>query len=233
MRRRTRYFNWLYQESCHGSERQSSSRNGQEAAPAKPAEQQAEPALTDQKAKASYALGMGQGMNLRRQGVEMKELDAEAFAHGLQDAMEGKKPLLTENEMQAAVNQLQVDVQTHMKEMAENNKKEGDAFLAANKTKPGVVTLPSGLQYKIITTGTGPKPTAADTVSVNYRTYMVLKLRRMKSGSLEFFSRSDWSGASGVARGGSSCKDTVATFRAGRTTTIGRGWVKAESRSSD
>jgi FKBP-type peptidyl-prolyl cis-trans isomerase FklB len=49
------------------------------------------------------------------------------------------------------------------------NKKEGDAFLAANKTKEGVVTLPSGLQYKILQEGTGPKPTASDTVVCNYR----------------------------------------------------------------
>jgi FKBP-type peptidyl-prolyl cis-trans isomerase len=49
------------------------------------------------------------------------------------------------------------------------NKKEGEAFLAANKSKPGVVTLPSGLQYKILTAGTGPKPTATDSVNCNYR----------------------------------------------------------------
>ncbi|HMC32030.1 MAG TPA: FKBP-type peptidyl-prolyl cis-trans isomerase, partial [Candidatus Angelobacter sp.] len=56
-----------------------------------------------------------------------------------------------------------------MKLATENNKKEGDAFLAANKTKPGVVTLPSGLQYKIVKAGTGPKPAATDTVVCNYR----------------------------------------------------------------
>jgi FKBP-type peptidyl-prolyl cis-trans isomerase FklB len=56
-----------------------------------------------------------------------------------------------------------------MQQVAENNRKEGEAFLAANKTKEGVVTLPSGLQYKVLTAGTGPKPTAADTVVCNYR----------------------------------------------------------------
>ena len=56
-----------------------------------------------------------------------------------------------------------------MQQEGETNKKDGDAFLAANKTKPGVVTLPSGLQYKILTTGTGPKPTATDSVVCNYR----------------------------------------------------------------
>src|SRR5438309_9145950 len=56
-----------------------------------------------------------------------------------------------------------------MKQAGENNKKEGEAFLAANKSKPGVVTLPSGLQYKIVKPGTGPKPAATDTVVANYR----------------------------------------------------------------
>ncbi len=56
-----------------------------------------------------------------------------------------------------------------MKQAAETNKKEGEAFLAANKTKPGVVTTPSGLQYKILKEGTGPKPTAADKVVCNYK----------------------------------------------------------------
>jgi FKBP-type peptidyl-prolyl cis-trans isomerase FklB len=56
-----------------------------------------------------------------------------------------------------------------MKEAADKNKAEGEAFLAANKSKEGIVTLPSGLQYKILTEGKGPKPTAADTVVCNYR----------------------------------------------------------------
>ena len=56
-----------------------------------------------------------------------------------------------------------------MQQEGEANQKEGDAFLAANKSKPGVVTLPSGLQYKILTAGAGPKPTAADSVVCNYR----------------------------------------------------------------
>ena len=56
-----------------------------------------------------------------------------------------------------------------MKAVAEPNKKEGEAFLAANKTKEGVITLPSGLQYKVLTEGNGPKPTVTDTVVCNYR----------------------------------------------------------------
>jgi FKBP-type peptidyl-prolyl cis-trans isomerase len=68
---------------------------------------------------------------------------------------------------------LQAELRTKQEEKVKQegvvNKTAGDAFLAANKTKPGVVVLPSGLQYKIITTGTGPKPPAADTVVCNYK----------------------------------------------------------------
>jgi FKBP-type peptidyl-prolyl cis-trans isomerase FklB len=65
--------------------------------------------------------------------------------------------------------QLQSDVQARQKLAAEDNKKAGEAFLTQNKSKEGVVTLPSGLQYKILTAGTGPKPTADDTVACQYR----------------------------------------------------------------
>jgi FKBP-type peptidyl-prolyl cis-trans isomerase FklB len=81
--------------------------------------------------------------------------------------------LLTEEEARAALvaaqNDMRKKVQDKMQQAGEGNKKEGDAFLAANKTKEGIVTLPSGLQYKILTPGTGPKPTASDTVVCNYR----------------------------------------------------------------
>src|SRR6202042_3380906 len=66
-------------------------------------------------------------------------------------------------------NEMTAKAAEEAKKMGEVNKTQGEAFLAANKTKEGVVTLPSGLQYKIITAGTGPKPTAADTVICNYR----------------------------------------------------------------
>src|SRR6266436_4788893 len=84
----------------------------------------------------------------------------------MKDALAGGKTLLTENEMKAALTQLQTDM---LAKAAEANKRAGEEFLAANKTKGGVVTLSSGLQYKIMTAGTGPKPAATDTVSCNYR----------------------------------------------------------------
>lgn len=130
--------------------------------------------LKTNKERASYALGVQIGSSLRRQDVD---IDPAIFAQGMKDAMEGGKLLLTPQEGQAALMQLQKDVQTGKeaaaKAVSESNKKQGDAFLAANKTKPGVVTLPSGLQYKILKEGTGPKPTTNDTVKCNYVGTMV------------------------------------------------------------
>ena len=126
--------------------------------------------LKTQKEKASYAVGMSIGTGLHRQGVPV---DAALVARGLRDAMTGAKPLLTDDEMKAVLTQLQGQVREQQQaktvEAAAGNKKIGEAFLAENKTKDGVVTLPSGLQYKILTAGTGPKPAATDTVSCNYK----------------------------------------------------------------
>jgi len=131
---------------------------------------QAAPALKDQKAKTSYALGMNIGHTVKGQSID---LDQSAFIQGMKDVLAGGKTLLTEEEMAAALAVLQTEMNGKAAEKAkilgEANKTEGAAFLAANKTKEGVVTLPTGLQYKIITPGTGPKPTAADTVICNYR----------------------------------------------------------------
>jgi FKBP-type peptidyl-prolyl cis-trans isomerase FklB len=128
--------------------------------------------LTTQKQKASYALGMKIGGDLKRQGVGAS-VDSALTARGLKDALSGSKLLLTDDEEKAALTQLQTEVRGAQEAKAHEagaaNRKEGEAFLAENKSKEGVVTLPSGLQYKIITAGTGPKPTASDTVTCNYR----------------------------------------------------------------
>ncbi|MGE5325163.1 MAG: FKBP-type peptidyl-prolyl cis-trans isomerase [Actinomycetota bacterium] len=130
--------------------------------------------LKTNKEKASYALGMQIGSSLRRQDVDV---DPAIFEQGMKDAMAGGKMLLTMDEARAALTQLQKDVQSGKeaaaKAVSESNKKQGEAFLAANKGKPGVVTLPSGLQYKILKEGTGPKPTTADTVKCSYVGTMV------------------------------------------------------------
>jgi FKBP-type peptidyl-prolyl cis-trans isomerase len=129
-------------------------------------------ALTTQKSKASYALGMNIGGSLKKQGLGAN-VDAATVARGLRDAMSGSKTLLTEDEMKAALQLLRTEVTTAQdakaKEAGSANRKEGDAFLSENKAKDGVKVLPDGLQYKVLTAGSGPKPSATDTVTVNYR----------------------------------------------------------------
>jgi FKBP-type peptidyl-prolyl cis-trans isomerase len=130
--------------------------------------------LATQKEKFSYALGMNLGTNLganlHKQSVDF---DPNMMAQGVKDGLAGGKTLLTEDEAKSIIMEVQKQVQTQQAEKAQAeaaaNKKEGDAFLAANKTKEGVVALPSGLQYKILKAGTGQKPVAGDTVVCNYR----------------------------------------------------------------
>jgi len=137
--------------------------------------------LKTQKDKTSYAIGLnvGKGLagNLKQQSVEV---DQAILLRGIKDALADGKMLLTDDEAKAILTQLQTEMrakqqekmkveQEKMKVAAEVNKKEGAEFLEANKAKEGIVVLPSGLQYKILTAGTGPKPAATDTVSCNYR----------------------------------------------------------------
>lgn len=140
-------------------------------APAKSAETSP---FKNRKEKFSYALGMsygnGLGQNLKKQSIEF---DPNLVAEGMKDGLSGGKTLLTPEEAQAVLKEVQAQMQKEqqekMKQAGEKNKSEGEAFLAANKDKEGVVSLPSGLQYKILTEGTGPKPTAEDSVVCNYR----------------------------------------------------------------
>lgn len=126
--------------------------------------------LTTPKQKASYAIGLNIGKGLHRDSVD---IDPNILLRGLKDAMAGGKTLLTDDEAKAAMIAIQADLrkrqEAKMEIAGEANKKEGDAFLAENKTKDGIVTLPSGLQYKILKEGTGPKPTATDSVVCNYK----------------------------------------------------------------
>ena len=139
---------------------------------------QDKPDLTNPKQRTSYAIGLNIGSNLKAQDLG---LDARALAAGITDAL-GGKPALTAEQAHAALQQLQQDVEA--KNAAEaakyadgaKNLKDGEAFLAANKTKDGVkvhpVTLPDGttaeLQYKILKSGTGDTPRKTDTVTVQY-----------------------------------------------------------------
>jgi FKBP-type peptidyl-prolyl cis-trans isomerase len=120
-------------------------------------------AFPDLKSKASYAIGLNIGKSMRMQSVDV---DPNILVQGLKDGLGGAKALMTDDEVRAAMMDLQADVRA-------KRKQQNDAFLATNKTKEGVQTLPSGLQYKVITQGTGPKPAASDTVSCNYRGTLV------------------------------------------------------------
>jgi FKBP-type peptidyl-prolyl cis-trans isomerase FklB len=126
--------------------------------------------LKDQKEKNSYAMGVNVAQTVQGQGVD---LDTNAFIQGVKDVLTAQKTLLTPDELTAVLAQVQTEVNARraekMKIVGDTNRAEGATFLAENKTKEGVVTLPSGLQYKILTAGTGPKPTAADVVLCNYR----------------------------------------------------------------
>jgi FKBP-type peptidyl-prolyl cis-trans isomerase FklB len=126
--------------------------------------------LTTDKDKRSYAIGMDLGTKLRKQDVDV---ESAILIRGFRDALAGGKTLLTDDEVHTIFVQLGAEIrkaqEAKMQQGGDANKKEGETFLADNKAKPGVVTLPSGLQYQILTEGTGTKPTASDSVVCNYR----------------------------------------------------------------
>ncbi|HEY6009096.1 MAG TPA: FKBP-type peptidyl-prolyl cis-trans isomerase [Geobacteraceae bacterium] len=130
--------------------------------------------LTDRKAKDSYSLGYDFGNNLRTQEVD---LDENVLIAAIRDALAGKAPALKIDEMRDNLKQLRKEVliryNLRSKQQASINKEEGTKFLAANKSKAGVTTLPSGLQYTVLKEGDGPRPQAKDRVKVSYRGTLV------------------------------------------------------------
>ncbi|HBA53649.1 FKBP-type peptidyl-prolyl cis-trans isomerase [Syntrophorhabdus aromaticivorans] len=129
-----------------------------------------EVSLKTQKDKASYTIGVNLGKGLRHQAVD---IDTSLMMKGLNDSLSGGKTLLTDQEMRDVMVTFQKDMAAKLAErrkvLGEKNKKEGEAFLAENKKKPGVKTLSSGLQYKVLKEGKGKTPTATDTVVTHYR----------------------------------------------------------------
>ena len=128
------------------------------------------PELKTDKDKFSYALGMNFGENFKKQGLD---LDPAVFAKAFAEAFNGGKMAMTDQEVQTL---LQAAAQDFRKKQAAQQaekgaaaEKDGEKFLAENKSKEGVVALPSGLQYKILKAGTGEKPTLEDTVICNYK----------------------------------------------------------------
>ena len=125
--------------------------------------------LKDLRQKASYGYGYNLGRNLKAQAPE---IDPELVMKGLADAFGGSPAALKDSEIQASLQEFARQLQARQAGMASRaaatNKVEGERFLAANKNNPGVTTLPSGLQYKVLKQGTGPKPRSNDTVTVHY-----------------------------------------------------------------
>nr|AAD24965.1 macrophage infectivity potentiator [Candidatus Legionella jeonii] len=125
--------------------------------------------LTTDMDKLSYSIGADLGKNLKKQGIDISPA---AMAKGLQDGISGGQLLLTEQQMKDVLNKFQKDLMARrtadFNKKAEENKTKGDSFLNQNKGKDGVVSLPSGLQYKVIQKGDGAKPSKEDTVTVDY-----------------------------------------------------------------
>ena len=121
------------------------------------------------KEKVSYSIGTGIGRQMKSQGVEV---DTNLVGKGIADALVGAT-VLTDDELQQIMQSFQTELRSRMTEKTkvegEKNKTEGEKFLAENKTKEGVQTLPSGLQYKVIKEGAGEIPTIQNSVTVNYK----------------------------------------------------------------
>lgn len=122
-----------------------------------------QPALRTALDSLSYALGLSLSKFYKEQGV--RSINTTLISKAINDFYKGGKPLLNEEEVNMSISNY---LQQLKAEKAAANKQAGQAFLNSNKTKPGVVTLPSGLQYQVIKEGTGPKPTATDKVKCHY-----------------------------------------------------------------
>jgi FKBP-type peptidyl-prolyl cis-trans isomerase len=116
--------------------------------------------------KVSYAIGLGVGQNLRRQGAEVDEVDREILVRGLEDGLRNAPALLSEEEMKQAQTQYLAKLR---EQLPARQLKKGEEFLAANRKVEGVQETASGLQYVVIKEGTGEKPAANARVKVHYR----------------------------------------------------------------
>ena len=132
------------------------------------------PEIKDAADRASYSLGYQIGGDLERQAAE---IDADALLRGLRDALGGTAPSIPPEEMSAILvglkRKIEITQRQQKQQMAEKYRAEGEEFLAANAEKEGVVTLPSGLQYRVIKQGTGSSPGPSDKVNVHYRSTLI------------------------------------------------------------
>jgi FKBP-type peptidyl-prolyl cis-trans isomerase FklB len=126
--------------------------------------------LKDQKDKDSYSLGYKYGETFKKQGMQ---IELEVFTAGFRDALGGNEPRMTQEEISATLSDLQKRMfaaqQLQLRERAAKNLEEGRVFLAENAKREGVKTAPSGLQYKVLTEGSGKTPKDEDTVTVHYK----------------------------------------------------------------
>jgi FKBP-type peptidyl-prolyl cis-trans isomerase FklB len=128
------------------------------------------PELNSLKDKISYGIGLNIGKDFKEQDIDV---DVNLLARGIRDSLTGAEAALSEEQMREAFEAFQQELaakqEAKSKAATEKNLQDGEAFMAENAKKEGVVTLPSGLQYKVIEEGSGKTPSAADTVTVNYR----------------------------------------------------------------
>ncbi|WP_347159111.1 FKBP-type peptidyl-prolyl cis-trans isomerase [Pontibacter chitinilyticus] len=120
----------------------------------------------NQKDKISYIIGRDMAANLQKQGIE---IEAEPFMEGLKEVLAGKPSSLSQAEVQQAMMALQQEMGQKQSGKSAENKQAGESFLAANKSKEGVKTLPSGLQYQVLQEGNGKSPSSSDSVTTHYR----------------------------------------------------------------
>jgi len=125
--------------------------------------------LKDRKDKESYSLGYQFGQSLKIQGVE---INLDVYLSGIKDFLDGKQPAMTLEEIRTTISELQQKImalrEKELKDLAEKNLGPSMTFLEENKKKEGIKVLPSGLQYKVLTEGSGKTPKATDSVTVNY-----------------------------------------------------------------
>ncbi len=126
--------------------------------------------FANDKAVTSYSLGVQTARTFVRDDVDV---DMDMFVKGLTDASSGKELLLPEDQLKKVLNNFQTELRRNIKKnrtiAAGENMRKGKEFLDENKSKPGVVVLPDGLQYKVLTAGSGKVPVDTDTVEINYR----------------------------------------------------------------
>jgi FKBP-type peptidyl-prolyl cis-trans isomerase len=126
--------------------------------------------LKSQKEKVSYMTGVDIGKNLKALSAD---IDMDILTRGIKDGFSEGKLLLNEQEIRETMTVFQKDVMAKQQALTAKNKKDAEAFLAEDKKKEGIVTLPSGLQYKVIKPGVGRKPKSTDRVSVHYRATLI------------------------------------------------------------